>query len=104
MDDNSKPIEIGIHSLYVLVVFEFLFMLCEPGERVTNQFEMFGEELERCNWYKLSIEMQRIYLTFLVNTQQNLNIECYGGIQCTRETLKMVCHTVHSFGIVIFNL
>lgn len=91
LDENSKPIEIVIQSLFVPVVFGFIIILCEPGERVTNQFEMFGEELERRTWYKLPIDMQRIYVIFLVNTQQDLSIECYGGTQCTRETLKKVC-------------
>lgn len=91
LDENSKPIEIVIQSLFVPVVFGFIIILCEPGERVTNQFEMFGEELERRTWYKLPIDMQRIYVIFLVNTQQDLSIGCYGGTQCTRETLKKVC-------------
>lgn len=60
------------------------------GERVTSQFEMFGEELKRCDWYLISNEMQQMYLIFMVDTQQPKNIHCYGGIQCIRETFKQV--------------
>lgn len=64
--------------------------ICEPGERVTHQFEQFCVEFGRCEWYKLPIEMQRMYLIFLSDTQQPQNICSYGGIVCTRETFKKV--------------
>lgn len=89
-DDDSKPIEIAITSLFLVWEFVLIFLICEPGERVTNQFGLFGAELKRCNWYVLSIDMQRMYVTFLLDTQQSINIQSYGGIQCTRETLKTV--------------
>lgn len=90
MDGNSTAVEIVITTLFTIWVFVLTFLFCEPGERVSNQFESFGEELQRCNWYKLSMEMQRLYAIFLLNTQQPIIIESYGQLQCTRETFKRV--------------
>ena len=70
--------------------FMYMFMLCEPGERVTNAFEKFNEELEQCNWHLLPPNLRRLYLIFVMDTQQPINIQCYGGILCTRETYKSV--------------
>lgn len=72
------------------MVFGLIFLMCEPGERVSTQFQLFDDELVRCNWYKLSIKLRQMYLIFLSDTEQPMNIVSYGGIQCTRETSKNV--------------
>ena len=82
-----------VMSITIMVtvwVVEFIFMICEPGERMSNEFDVFGEELGRCNWYLLSPEMQRIYLIFLLDTQQPVNMKSYGNVLCTRDTFKKV--------------
>ena len=66
------------------------FVFGEIGERVTDQFEQFGDEVGRCDWNELPIEMQRMYLIFLSDTQQPKQIQSYGGITCTREQFKAV--------------
>lgn len=68
----------------------FFFFICEPGERVTNQFEQFHVEFGRCEWTILPIEMQRMYLIFLSDTQQPTILQSYAGISRTRETFKKV--------------
>lgn len=66
--------------------------ICEPGQRVTNQFECFGAEFGRCKWNKLPIEIQRVYLIFLTDTQQPKILQSFGGMhKCTRDTFKQVC-------------
>ena len=65
-------------------------MICEPGERVTNTFHAFDNELCRCNWYSSPIKFQRFYLIFLLDTQLPVDTHSYGNIQCTRETFKKV--------------
>lgn len=67
------------------------FLVCELGQWVTNRYDQLGDELIACDWHLLPIEIQRLYLIFLLNTQQPVHIECYGGIQCSRDTLKKVC-------------
>lgn len=87
-DENSKLFENMILSNLILIVFTVILIVCEPGERVTKQFEHFGVKLDRCKWNKLPIEMQRFYLIFLSDVQQPKHIRSYGGIMCTRETFK----------------
>lgn len=90
LNDNSTSIEIGIQSSFVLSVFGFIYLICEPGEQVTKKFELFAEELDRCISYDMSNGMQRMYVIFLMNAQRPINIQCYAGIQCTRDTFKQV--------------
>lgn len=87
---NSKLFETIGMSIIGFWVFFVAFVLCEIGERVTIQFELFGEEVERCDWHVLPIEMQRMYLIFLSDTQQPKHITCYGAVHFTRETFKEV--------------
>lgn len=89
-NDDSKPLAILILSMLISLVFLLNLMICESGERVTDQFELFGVEFGRCEWNKLPIEMQRMYLILLSNTQHPKNIRSYGGIMCTRDTFKQV--------------
>lgn len=70
-----------------------IILLCEPGARMTIEFEMFEENLNQCDWYTLPIEMQQMYMIFLSNTQSPIQMSSYGGIVCDRETLKKVFRT-----------
>lgn len=72
-----------------------IFCVCELGERVTHQFVMFNEELERCDWNTLPGKLQRMYLIFLSNIQQSVCIQCYAGIKCSRDTFKQVYSNNH---------
>lgn len=89
-DDKSKLIENAILTIVVLWTFILNMLVCEPGDRVTNQFEKFGVEFGQYQWYNLPTEMQRSYLLFLSDTQQLIHLQTYGGIMCTRETYKQV--------------
>lgn len=89
-DDDSKLSDIVFLSMIILWIFGFNLVACEPGERVSHRFHQFGMEFERCEWNKLPIEEQRMYLIFLSDTQQPKNIQAYGGVLCSRETFKRV--------------
>lgn len=67
------------------------FFICDLGERVTNQFVMFDEELKQhCVWYLLPLDMQRTYLLCIGHTQNEPTFQCFGNIRCSRETFKKV--------------
>lgn len=89
-DDGADIFETMVLSMLTLWVFTFNLIICESGERVTNQFEQFGVEFDRCKWNNLPIGMQRMLLVFLSDTQQSKNVQSYGGIKYTRETFKQV--------------
>lgn len=77
-------------SVLLIMVTSFIFILCEPGSKMTGQFEIFGQELDRCNWYALPMELQRIYMIFLSETQNQIKMFSYGNITCERVTSKKV--------------
>lgn len=89
-EDDWNKIEMGSTLVLIFWVFLFDIMVCEFGQWVAIRFEQFGEELEKCDWHLLPTELQRLHLIFLLNTQQEVNIQCYGGIPCTREISKKV--------------
>lgn len=76
--------------MMILWIFSLDLVTCESGEKVTSHFDHFGSEFGQCEWHKLPIEMQRIYLIFLSDTQQPKNVQSYAGITCTRNTFKQV--------------
>lgn len=77
--------------------FAFLFFFCEFGEMVTNQFDQFDDELPQCNWYRFSMEMQQLYLMFIINTQTPTNIRGFGNLLCTRAVFKTVLDSLEIF-------
>lgn len=88
--DDSNSFEFAVLFVAIAWATMFVFVLCEPGRQMTTQFEMFGDELGRFDWYLLPIELQRMYRIFLADTQYPVDICSYGGITCDRETSKRV--------------
>lgn len=77
----------------LMIIMELLliiFLICNIGEQLIGEFEMFEQKLCNCKWYLMSAEMQQLYLTFSLYAQQMPRIQCFGNISCTRETFKMV--------------
>lgn len=89
-NENAELMDMSVFMMLAFWIFGVLFLMCELGERVTNQFIMFGEENQQSDWHMLPIKMQRMYLVFLLDTQQPKNTCCYGRISCTRDTFKQV--------------
>ena len=63
---------------------------CELGNLVTNQYELFNDELCQCKWYSSSHEIQNMLIILMANGQQTTYIEGFGNILCTREAFKKV--------------
>lgn len=74
---------------------------------MSNQFDIYGDELYHCDWYLFSIKFQRMLLMILTNSQQPVVIRGYGNIECTRDTFKKVKKgiliQVHTYnGLLVF--
>lgn len=89
-EDNTNVIGMVTMAITIFWSVTLDFLFCDFGQRVTNRYAVFGDQLCKCHWYLLPIEMQRIYSGFLLNTQQELFIQSYGDIVCSRNTFKMV--------------
>lgn len=57
---------------------------------VAQQFDDLNEELCQRNWYLYPIDVQQMWLIFMVNFQQATYIRGYGNIQCSRDSFKVV--------------
>lgn len=69
-----------------------LALICEFGEMVRNEFEIFDNEICQCNWYYFPIKIQRMFVIVIANTQQLEILQAFGNIPCTREIFKKVKH------------
>lgn len=76
--------------------FGLMFFYCQLGEMmITHQFELFDDKLCQCKWYLFRIEMQKMLVIFMTDTQQSIFIRGYGDIRCTRATFKQVIFDVN---------
>lgn len=91
---QSKDASSALEIIYPLVLlfwpFAVVFIFCEFGEKVSTQFQYFNDELCKCDWYLLPIEMQRILLTVMTNSQQPIFIQGYGNTLCIRYSFNKV--------------
>lgn len=72
---------------------------------LTNQFELIHDELCRCDWYLCPIDMQRMVLIVLANTQWPKIVQGFGNVQCTRDSFKKVkWHHSCVMPVMIFEL
>lgn len=92
-DHSSLLIDLCRTLLMVFWTFFGHFFVCEIGEFIICQFEMFNSELCQCNWYLCSIKMQRMLMVFISITQQPTIIQTIGHQLCARSTFKSVIHT-----------
>lgn len=89
-DEDAELFETMVLAMLTLWVLLFNLIICEAGQRMTDQFEVFGSEFDRCTWNNLPIGMQRMWLIFLSDTQQTKTVQSYGGIKYIRGTFKQV--------------
>lgn len=63
--DGSSSAEITNTVMNAMYSFFRIFFVCELGEKVTYQFNVFSEKIGDCDWYLFSIELQSVFLIFL---------------------------------------
>lgn len=76
-EDDANVIEMITLTIAIFWSVGLNFLICEPGQWVTDQYEMCSDELYECNRYSLSVKMQRMYMVFFVDTQQSIDIQRY---------------------------
>lgn len=74
-------------SCYAVCV---VMALCELGQRMTDAFEVINDEFNKFDWYLLPPQIQRLLPIIIIATQQEVQLECFGSIACTRETFRGV--------------
>lgn len=74
----------------------FIYLYCECGEGVTDQFNQFNDELDQCNWYicyLFPIKLQRMLIVVIIDAQYPAVIRGYANTTCTRDSFKKVRST-----------
>lgn len=81
----------------VWVLF-LLFVACELGERVSNEFDELDDEIYHFNWYKFPQNVCRTLPMIQMCTQQPVRINVFGKrITCTREIFQKVSSNQRSY-------
>lgn len=76
--------------------FAMIALYCEFSHMMCKEFTLFSEEFHRCDWYLFPFQLQRMYLTFLLDTRQITIVRGFGNISCTRDTFKKVINCLNS--------
>lgn len=98
MNDDVKRVNLCFWSFVDICAF------CEVGQMVTNQFDEFEVELEKCKWYLFETKFQRNYLIFLSIAEQPTTTYGYGHIECLRASLKKVISHVYTSVLNVIRL
>lgn len=77
-------------SLLVLSSYTFLFVFCNFGQNLTDQFQLFEAEMYKFKWYLFPIGMQQTFACVMINVQQLAMVKGFGNIELSRETAKKV--------------
>lgn len=85
-----NPIELITPVIAVCWTFFIIAILCELGERVTQQFNAFNEQVIQCEWHLFSLDLQRMLLIFMCDSQQPAFVRGFANIVCTRDSFKKV--------------
>lgn len=88
--DDWNAIELLFQLFLMVWSFVFVSLFCELGEMTLERYEKVDQQLFNCKWYKFPIEIQRMLVIVIANSQQPVTICGYGNIVCTRDALKKV--------------
>lgn len=86
--DNLAMLLITV--LQVFYSIGLLFTGTEICERVNRAFDKCSTAVEQLDWYRFPTKIQRIFPLILLITQQPIEITCFGGTICNRDTFKRV--------------
>ena len=77
---------------YILVLWALilLFILCDFGQKLTNQFELLEDEMYNCKWYLFPMKMRLTFAFAMMNVQELATFQGLGNIELSRETSKKV--------------
>lgn len=87
------------YSMEVLLILGFdacnifctVFMCCELGQRISNEFNDINGLIDQFQWYRFPNKIKRILPMTMTMAQKPVSIQCFGGFSCCRDTFKKVC-------------
>lgn len=92
--DVNATVDEMIPSLFCLICASVaICVICEIGQQLTDQFNAFDDALCNCKWYSMPIELRKMLVIVMSNTQQATYMHGYGNIMATRDSFKEVRNT-----------
>lgn len=70
--------------------FYLIFLFCNLGENICNEFEELNDILYQSEWYSFPNEVQRILPILLTASQEPVVLRGFGNLLCIRESFKRV--------------
>lgn len=92
-----------ITILELIYGFGSLFIACEVCQRTNLAFDKCSEMVEHFEWYSFPTGIQRMLPVILNIMHQPVEIKCFGGLTCDRETFKYVRIVNISFAIQFYS-
>lgn len=86
----SNPAYLLNSLLFITASFVTVFLTCEMGQNVSNQFNKFGDKVGTCDWYLLLRKLQQMFVIVMINAQEPVSIRGFGNVECTRDSFKRV--------------
>lgn len=87
---DSRPVEMIFTLIMICTSLGPIFFYCELGEIIGRKCNMFDQELYECEWHAFPIELQKLMLTFMSNTQRGCVFQGCVNTVCTRDSFKSV--------------
>lgn len=76
----------------ILYAFGIVFIVCEISERIINAFTEISNVINQFDSYRFQIKMQRMMPTIVMITQNEIAIEYFGSLSCSRKAFKKVVY------------
>lgn len=75
-----------------------MYILCQFGQQLTDQFFHFEHTIYECQWYTFPVNTQKRYFTMIMSASQKpVELKGYGNVRCSFETFKNVI-LIRKFG------
>lgn len=80
---------------YVFYAFGMIFLVCELCQRASDEFEKICDTICVFDWYLFPDKLTHLLPTILIVAQEEVGIDCFGSIKCTRDSFKRVSFIYH---------
>lgn len=69
-----------------------LSLYCYYGKVATDSFDIMGNTLYECNWYRLPLNLQKYFILMIQNAQKSIFYKASGIAILNMETFTKVSH------------
>lgn len=88
--NTISPATLLTYSLQLFWGYAVIFIFCELGERLTQEYDKLYDVICEFNWYAYPLKVQRILPIAFAGAQDQIILQGFGNCLCTREAFKNV--------------